>query len=130
MYPLYFIILNLFIWLCWVLTMACGIFSCGRRALSGGVWDLVPWLGIEPVSPALGAWRLSHWTTREVSQLLFIIDLVSCNLFEFISSNRFLVDSLGYSVHNTVPSVNSDSFTFSFPFPFLCMCVNVFFIQV
>ena len=28
--------------------------------------DLVPWPRIEPGPPALGAWSLSHWTTREV----------------------------------------------------------------
>ena len=31
-----------------------------------GMWDLVPWAGIEPRSPALGAQCLIHWTTREV----------------------------------------------------------------
>ena len=30
------------------------------------MWDLVTWPGIEARSPALGAQRLSHWTTREV----------------------------------------------------------------
>ena len=30
------------------------------------MWGLVPWLGIEPALPVLGAWSLSHWTTREV----------------------------------------------------------------
>ena len=30
------------------------------------MWDLVPWPGIEPSPLALGAWSLSHWTTREV----------------------------------------------------------------
>ena len=31
------------------------------------VWDLVPRPGIEPrPPPALGAWSLTHWTTREV----------------------------------------------------------------
>ena len=35
------------------------IFSCSMR-------DVVPWPGIEPGSPALGAWTLNHWTTREV----------------------------------------------------------------
>ena len=34
--------------------------------LSYSMWDLVPWPGIEPGPPALGAWSLSHWTTREV----------------------------------------------------------------
>ena len=36
-----------------------GIFSCS-------MWDLVPWPGIEPRHPALGAWSCSHWTTKEV----------------------------------------------------------------
>ena len=34
--------------------------------LSFGMWDLVPWPGIEPMAPAPGAQSLSHWTTREV----------------------------------------------------------------
>ena len=28
---------------------------------------LVPWPGMEPMPPALGAWHLNHWTAREVS---------------------------------------------------------------
>ena len=36
-----------------------GFFSCGTL-------DLVPWPGIEPWLLALGAWSLSHWTTRDV----------------------------------------------------------------
>ena len=42
-----------------ILVAACGIFSCG-------MWDLVPWPGIKPGPPELGARSLSHWTTREV----------------------------------------------------------------
>ena len=30
------------------------------------MWDLVPQPGMEPGPPDLGAWSLSHWTTREV----------------------------------------------------------------
>ena len=41
-------------------------------SLSCGMWDLVPWPGIEPWPPALGAWNLSHWTTREVPTLLLL----------------------------------------------------------
>ena len=37
-------------------------------SLSCDMWDLVPWPGVEPGPPALGAWRLSHWATREVSE--------------------------------------------------------------
>ena len=47
------------IWLPWVLVAALGIFSCG-------MWNLVPWPRIEPWPPALTAWSLSRWTTREV----------------------------------------------------------------
>ena len=56
------VFIYLFIWLCWVLVAACGIFSCG-------MWDLVPWQGIEPRLPAMGVRSLGHWTTREVPQL-------------------------------------------------------------
>ena len=38
--------------------------------LSCGIWDLVPWPGIEPEPPALGVWHLNHWTTREVLHCL------------------------------------------------------------
>ena len=31
-----------------------------------GMWDLVLWPGIKPSPPALGAWSLNHWKTREV----------------------------------------------------------------
>ena len=41
-------------------------FGFSAPSLSSGMWDLVPQPGIEPRSPALGAWSLSHWTTREV----------------------------------------------------------------
>ena len=36
--------------------------------------DLVPWPGIEPRPSALGAWSLTHWTTRVVpsGQVLFL----------------------------------------------------------
>ena len=55
---------KLCIWLLWVLVVASGIFSRSMR-------DLVPMPGIEPGPPASGAWSLSHWTTREITQLSF-----------------------------------------------------------
>ena len=58
-------------WLCQVLVAARGIFDlcCGVQTLScDSMWDLIPWPGIEPGSPALGVQSLSHWTTREVPQ--------------------------------------------------------------
>ena len=46
-----------------IFTVACGIISCG-------MWDLVPQLRIEPRPSAVGAWSLSHWTTREVPDFI------------------------------------------------------------
>ena len=59
----------IFIWLYQVLFVACRIFSCGMQTLGCHIWDLVPWAGIEPRPPALGARSLCHWTTREVTAL-------------------------------------------------------------
>ena len=55
------------IWLCQVLVAAYGI--------------LVPWPGIEPRTPALGAWSLSHWTTREVPRNLLLPQLKESQMF-------------------------------------------------
>ena len=41
----------LFIWLPWVLSFDIWTFSCG-------MWDLIPWPGIEPRPLVLGAWSL------------------------------------------------------------------------
>ena len=77
-YIYFFKYLFIYLWLCRVLVVAhgifvaaCGLLSCGRRALSCGVQDLVPQPGIEPWPPALGAWSLTHWTTRKVSEYIF-----------------------------------------------------------
>ena len=34
---------------------------------------LVPWPGIEPVSPAMEALSINHWTTREVPLIVLFI---------------------------------------------------------
>ena len=46
-------------------------FSYSMPTLNCGMWDLVPWPGIEPRAPALGAQSPSHWTTKEVPEILF-----------------------------------------------------------
>ena len=53
-------------WMQDLLVAACRLFSCRRVTLSCSLWDLVPWPEISPRPSALGAWSLSHWTTREV----------------------------------------------------------------
>ena len=45
----------LFIWLCWVFLVACGILSRGMQTLSCGMWNLAAWTGIEP-GPLLCKW--------------------------------------------------------------------------
>ena len=55
----------------WIFVVACWIFGCGLGTLPCGVWDLVPWSGIQPRPPASGEQRLSHWTSREVPRLSF-----------------------------------------------------------
>ena len=52
----------------WVFVAACRSFSGGMWTLSWDMWHLVPWPEIEPGHPTLGAWSLSHWTTRQVPQ--------------------------------------------------------------
>ena len=46
----------------------CGAFPLKQSlSFSCSTWDLVPCPGMEPGPPALGAWSLSHWTTRKPS---------------------------------------------------------------
>ena len=59
----------LFIWLLQVLVEECRIFSCSMWTLSCSMWDLVPWAEIEPRPLALVEWNLSHWTTRDDSEV-------------------------------------------------------------
>ena len=78
----FFLFCYLFTRLGWVLAvagrifslhLAWGIFSWGMWTLSCSMWDLVPWLGIKPGPPALGARGLSHWTTRKVPSIVFLL---------------------------------------------------------
>ena len=62
----YIILKFLFIWLHRVLIVTHGIFG-----LHCSMWDLVPWPGMEPKPPALGARSLSHWITRKVFRIIF-----------------------------------------------------------
>ena len=49
--------------------------------LNCGMWDLVPWPGIEPGPPILTVQRLSHWTNSEVSSAFFFHNI---NIYCFI----------------------------------------------
>ena len=67
------------------------VFTCGKRTLSCGMWDLVPWPGIEPRPPALGARSLSHWTTREVPRTVCILSVFY--KLTFLRPNKYQVTS-------------------------------------
>ena len=51
-----------------MLGLSCGMWDlcCHMRTLRCDMRDLVPRPAIEPRPSALGAWSLTHWTTREV----------------------------------------------------------------
>ena len=50
-----------------ILVATQGIFDlrCSMRTLTCKIRGLIPWPGMEPGPPTLGAWSLSHWATRE-----------------------------------------------------------------
>ena len=45
------------------------------------MWDLVPWPGIEPGTPSLGAWSLNHCATRGVLTVISFYSL-SCTVLQ------------------------------------------------
>ena len=54
-FQLFFLSIDWFIWPCWILVVAhgifdlcCRIFSCGMWSLCCSMWDLIPWPRIEP----------------------------------------------------------------------------------
>jgi len=47
------------------------IFIMARTIFTCGMWDPAPLPGVEPGPPALGAWSLIHWITKEVPHHFF-----------------------------------------------------------
>ena len=89
-------IFYLFIWLCWVLIVVCRIFyvvAC--RIFRWGLWILLvvacdlefPGQELNP-GPVLGAWSLSHWTTREVPSFCFLWKFIEQMMVKFIRANE------------------------------------------
>ena len=75
-HPHHFLKKYLSIWLCQV-------FSCW-------MWDPVPWPGIEPGPPALGARSLNHWTTGK-SPILTLRSQFKCFFWENTSFHEWLL---------------------------------------
>ena len=76
---------NVFLWLCRILVAARGIFWLQHVGFSSLTRD-------EPRPPALEAWSLSHWTTREVP-LLGILTKIMSRIFYFdkVKNKEFLI---------------------------------------
>ena len=83
--------LYLFTWPCWVQLWDAGplIRIAGSCVATWELLvvhvDLAPWPGIEPGAPALGAWSLSHRTTREIPPVFnflnSVVRLVSLSVY-------------------------------------------------
>ena len=58
---------GLFFFVCFCFNIYLFTIYLAAPGLSCGTWGLVPWSGIEPAPPPLGAQILSHWTPREAS---------------------------------------------------------------
>ena len=65
-------------------------FYLAALGLNCGLWDVLPWLGIESGPPALGAWSLHNWTTREFLDIHIFI----CSLFSFYHLTLSFVSGL------------------------------------
>ena len=70
-------LLLLFIWLCCVLVAACGVFSCG-------MWDLIPWSGVELGPSAMG--EQTQPLDHQRSPTLFFFQQVSLHIMDTFSN--------------------------------------------
>ena len=82
--------------MCWVFVAACELL------VAACMWDLVPWPGIEPRPPALGAWSLIHCATREVLTFLYF------KKFYSLSYSLLLIasDLPGFPITTKIKSLN------------------------
>ena len=94
---LFFFFLNIYLF---IYLSVLGL-SCGMRAL------LVAACGIEPGPPALGAWSLNHWTTREVPYSSLRSQLKCHFLAEVFPDSQSFCPPLFW---NSVPFLQSTSF--------------------
>ena len=71
--------------------------GCGILAFGYGMWNLVPWSGIEPGPPALRAQSLDHWTMRLSSPSVQFHSVTQSDLILF---NPMDSSTPGFPVHH------------------------------
>ena len=108
--------------------------------LSCGLWDLFPWPGIEFQPPSLGTQNLNHWTTREVSGLIFywwlhfISFLKSFNItryYVFTCCVRILIQNLNLSQFTILLMYKSNvMYTSISPLPIFVLFFHIFYFYI
>ena len=104
----------LFIWLYWVLVVACGTFSCSMWTLSCGMGDLVPWPGIKSmplhwehrilaIDHQGSSWSYCSWWSKKDPLTNKIIPINSQREDLSISSLKWLVFQLFHYCLKHVP---------------------------
>ena len=87
------------------------------------MWDLVPWPGIKPRPPVLGAQSLSHWTTREIPRWRLLVDVQtqspgSClSVYSYISQVTILPSQSLVQKQETSVDKHSVQVPVSYPHP-------------
>ena len=81
--------------------------------LSFSIWDLDPSPRIEPRPPALGAWSLGHWTTREASKFPILLKKYSTlNVYAIIHQGSPIHTIRHISLKHKEPSPSQEHKTF------------------
>ena len=89
--------------------------ALGLGYLSCSMWDLVPWPGIEPRLPALGAQSLSRWTITEILVQVFtlIYVFISREYIPRSGTARLYINSL-FNLLKNCQTIFQSSYTISY----------------
>ena len=89
--------------------------ALGLGYLGCSMWDLVPWPGIEPRLPALGAQSLSRWTIMEILIQVFtlIYVFISCEYIPRSRTARLYINSL-FNLLKNCQTIFQSSYTISY----------------